>query len=346
MHAPRILGLLALSLAVPTMTAAQTEQYELSGDRIAIYNLAGEVTIEAGSGSTVRVEITRGGDDGDRLGVERGSISGRQTLRVLYPSDEILYNGSESSFNTQERVRADGTFGHGSGGDRVRIRSQGNGMEAWADMRILVPRGQDIAVYWGVGRATIRNVDGRLEFDGSATHVTATGTVGDLNLDIGSGHVEVTGAEGNVNIDTGSGHVEISGVNGDELRVDTGSGRVTASGINVTTLEIETGSGRIEVDRTTARTIDLETGSGRVNVTASENARDIRIETGSGSVTIGLPASFGAEVELETGSGGIDLDLPLTVRRWSRDHVTGTLGDGSGRLVIDTGSGSIRIREN
>lgn len=348
MNRRQITGILAGLLAIPALAAAQTERVELSGNNIAIYNLAGEVTIEAGSGSNVAVEITRGGSDGGRLGVERGPLNGRQTLRVLYPSDEIVYSGSGSNFNTQIRVRADGTFGHGGGDrrDRVRIRSSGSGLEGWADMRILVPRGQEIAVYWGVGEATIRNVDGQLTFDGSATHVTATGTSGSLTLDVGSGHVEVTGAEGDVDVDTGSGHVEINGINGNDLRVDTGSGRVIASGVNVTTLDIDTGSGRIEVDRTTARDINLDTGSGSITLVATENARDIRIDTGSGSVTVGLPASFGAEVEIETGSGGIDLDLPLTVRRWSRDHVTGTLGDGSGRLVIDTGSGSIRIREN
>ena len=346
MNARRVTIIFAGFLAIPALTAAQTERVELSGSNIAIYNVAGEVVIESGSGSSVTVEITRGGDDGGRLGVERGAINGRQTLRVLYPDDEIVYSGSRSNFNTQLRIRSDGTFGHGDRGDRVRIRSSGRGLEAWADMRILVPRGQEIAVYWGVGEATIRNVDGQLTFDGSATHVTATGTSGSLALDVGSGHVEVTGAEGDVDIDTGSGHVEINGVNGDILRVDTGSGHVTANGVNVTRLDIDTGSGRIEVDRTTARDISLDTGSGSISLVATENARDILIDTGSGSVTVGLPASFGAEVEIETGSGGIDLDLPLTVRRWSRDHVTGTLGDGSGRLVIDTGSGSVRIREN
>ena len=170
-----------------------------------------EVIIESGSDSTVSVQITRGGDDGGRLGVERGPLGGTQALRVLYPTDEIVYSGSNSRFNTQVRVRSDGTFGHGSDrDDRVRIRSSGRGLEAWADMRILVPQGQEIAVYWGVGEATIRNVDGRLLFDGAAAHVTTTGTRGTLNLDIGSGHVEVTSAEGDVDIDTGSGRVEIN----------------------------------------------------------------------------------------------------------------------------------------
>jgi len=35
--------------------ALQAQSYELSGDRVAIYNLAGEVTLEAGSGSIINV---------------------------------------------------------------------------------------------------------------------------------------------------------------------------------------------------------------------------------------------------------------------------------------------------
>ncbi len=62
-------------------------------------------------------------------------------------------------------------------------------------------------------------------------------------------------------------------------------------------------------------------------------------------MTLTVPASFGARVQIETGSGEIDLDFPVTMRRWERDQVVGTIGDGSGRLVIDTGSGSVRLRK-
>jgi hypothetical protein len=48
-------------------------------------------------------------------------------------------------------------------------------------------------------------------------------------------------------------------------------------------------------------------------------------------------------VEIDTGSGGIDLDFPLEVRSVRRDRVQGRLGDGQGTILIDTGSGSIRI---
>jgi DUF4097 and DUF4098 domain-containing protein YvlB len=51
-------------------------------------------------------------------------------------------------------------------------------------------------------------------------------------------------------------------------------------------------------------------------------------------------------VDLDTGSGDIDLGgLTLQVRRIEHDHVTGTLGDGKGRLSVETGSGNVRLQK-
>src|SRR5690348_10211730 len=87
---PGCVALLAfLPLARPL--GAQAERHHIGGDRVAIYNLAGKVRVEGGSGSDVIVEVTRGGRDGDQLRVEQGSIRGRETLRILYPSDRIVY---------------------------------------------------------------------------------------------------------------------------------------------------------------------------------------------------------------------------------------------------------------
>jgi DUF4097 and DUF4098 domain-containing protein YvlB len=67
------------------------------------------------------------------------------------------------------------------------------------------------------------------------------------------------------------------------------------------------------------------------------------IDTGSGGVTVRVPASLGAQVELDTGAGGIDVDVALEVREVRRNYMLGTLGDGDGRIRIDTGSGGIRL---
>jgi hypothetical protein len=49
-------------------------------------------------------------------------------------------------------------------------------------------------------------------------------------------------------------------------------------------------------------------------------------------------------VDIETGSGGIDLGgVPVTVTRMENDHLTGKIGDGRGRMKIETGSGGVRL---
>ena len=339
-------GAAAATLAQPA--AAQTERFELSGERVAIYNLAGRVTLAPGSGSAVVVEVTRGGQDAGRLRIEQGPIEGRQTLRIIYPDDEITYRELHRGSRTDLQVREDGTFGGGHDrehGQRVRIHGESGGLEAHANLTIRVPAGQNLAVYQAVGEISASDVNGDLRLDTHSAPVTATDITGDLVVDVGSGWVEVSGVQGNANLDTGSGSVKVTGVRGDHLRVDTGSGSVTATDVSVSTLEIDTGSGDVHVAAATARDVGVDTGSGSVDLELTAESRDISIDTGSGTVTVTLPGSYGATVDIETGSGGIDLDFPVQVRRFERDHVFGTIGDGAGSLKIDTGSGSVRIRK-
>ena len=235
--------LLITILAAPSLLAAQeVSRYELRDDHVAIYNLAGEATIEAGSGNAVVIEVRPGGADARQLVVEHGPLQGRGTLRVMYPDDQIHYDppGMWNGMSTEVRVRDDGTFSDSDWtenrrerGRRVRISSRGGGLDAYADLRIQVPRGRRLALYLAAGPVTVRNVDGTLRVDGGAGSVTATGTRGSLVVDVGSGSVEVTNAEGDLDIDTGSGSVTVGNVSGDVLLVDTGSGSVEATGVTV-----------------------------------------------------------------------------------------------------------------
>jgi hypothetical protein len=80
-----------------------------------------------------------------------------------------------------------------------------------------------------------------------------------------------------------------------------------------------------------------------VEVELLDDVEDLMIDTGSGGVTVRVPANLGAEVEVDTGSGGIDVDVPLEVREVRRNYMRGILGDGQGTIVIDTGSGGVRL---
>ena len=345
-------ALAALCVTVLLSAAASetnAQRFDLSGRHVAIYNLAGQVNVLPVRGSAVVVDVNVGGRDGDELFIETGDIGDAETLRVIYPADRVTYAAGRGSFRTNLRVRSDGTFsdsdwrGRRSRGDEVRITSRRGGLEAYADLTISVPNGQRISVYLAVGEATVENVNGDIRIDTHSAPVYAAGTRGSLLVDVGSGAVEVRDALGDVDVDTGSGSVDASNISGDILHIDTGSGRVTASGVDVEDLHIDTGSGAIDAARVSASSVLLDTGSGSVDLELTSDADDIEIDTGSGGVRVTVPSSFGAQVNIDTGSGGIELDMPITMRRWQRDHVQGVIGDGEGRLHIDTGSGSIRI---
>jgi len=336
----------ALALAVPAMAQ---ESYTVGGDDVAIYNLAGEVTVTGSRGSSVTVEAVRGGRDADRLDIQVGEIDGRQTLRVLYPDDRVTYRQGRWGGSTSLRVRPDGTWGgEGSGwsrrGDQVRVSSRSGGLDAYADLVIHVPEGQRLSVYLAVGRITASNVNGRILLDTHAGGVEARTMTGFLNVDTGSGSVDVTGMDGDLLVDTGSGQVRVSDVTGDDVGIDTGSGGVEADAVHARTILIDTGSGSIALERSSGRDVRLDTGSGSVTAELTSELERLLVDTGSGSVTLHLPADLSAELAIETGSGGIDVDFPLMMTRRARNELHGTIGDGRGRIVVDTGSGSVRIR--
>jgi hypothetical protein len=345
-----VLGCLLL---LPTAALAQQgERYTLEGPEVAIYNLAGALVVEPGSGS-VAVDVTRGGADADRLRVERGERDGREALRVVYPgAQSIVYAGLGRGSSTTLRVRDDGTFGNdsdshdGPRGRKVRISGEGSGLRAHADLRVRMPPGQRLCIHVAVGKISITNVDGELSVDAHSAPITASGTRGSLGLDVGSGPVRVTGANGTLSVDTGSGAVEVSGFRGGEIAVSSGSGQITGSELQAGEIRIDTGSGDIELTAVTAPVLSIDTGSGRINADLRGAVRELSVQTGSGDVSVGAPASLAAEVDLETSSGGIETDFPLQVTRHAPDHIVGQIGDGEGRVAIETGSGDVRLLKN
>jgi hypothetical protein len=339
---------LALLGAVAVPVQAQ-ETHRLSGRQVAVYNLAGSVEVVRGSGSDVVVTLDRGGDDGSRLNIDIREVNGREALVVRYPADEVVYDrGGRGNYSTTVRVREDGTWGGGNmrGADRIRVRSSGSGLEAHADLRIEVPEGRDLQVWLAVGEAVAEGVRGDLDIDIGAGRVEVDDVVGDLSVDTGSGGVRVSNVSGEVNVDTGSGSVEVGGIRGAVLSIDTGSGSVDAVDVEADVVEVDTGSGSVELVRVASGDIVVDTGSGSVDVEVLTSVERIEVDTGSGGVTLRLPEGVDAEIEADSGSGGIDVDFPMQVRTQRRDYLRGMLGDGRGRITVDTGSGRIRVVRN
>ncbi|MBI4503696.1 MAG: DUF4097 family beta strand repeat protein [Gemmatimonadetes bacterium] len=353
MNARRAATLILLAFAAPmaTANAQQTERFTLPADRAAVYDLVGQIQVQAGSGTEVVIEIVRGGRDAAQLTVERGPVGSYDALRVIFPEDDIVYPLLSRGSNSNFHVRDDGTFGddqygrrRGRGfGRQVNVRGSGPGLEAFADLNISVPAGAELAVYLGVGKAMLSNVNGRIHVDAASSSVTAQGMRGSLDVDVGSGSVSITDADGDLSIDTGSGDVMLTGVRGRDLTIDTGSGDIRGSDVTIEKASVETGSGDLTLSAVRGADLHFETGSGNIEVELATDIRAVSVETGSGDVLLRVPESLGAMVDFDTGSGRIETDLPLQVQRWGKDHVTGRLGDGQGQLDVETGSGDVRI---
>ena len=341
----RLATAFTLASALAATALAQAETKTLAGKDVAIYNLAGRLRAVAGSGTSVTVEITRVGPDASRLKIESGSLRNRETLRIIYPSDYVIYPDMRGN-RVNMAVNDDGTFGDDDDrrySDRVTIRRDGTGFEAHADLVVSVPKGQRITLNLGAGRVEITNVDGDVALDAGASDVDVSGSKGTLSLDTGSGRVGVRNVTGDVNIDAGSGGVTVEHVTGSFLSLESGSGSVEASDLDLKEFRADVGSGGIRVTGLKAPTVTVETGSGSASVEIQSAIERLTVESGSGGVTIRAPASLSAEIDATTGSGGFTSDFDIVSRHLGRRHVEGTIGDGKGRIRLESGSGSIRL---
>ena len=343
--------LAGLVLAASPLLAQSPERFTLTGSRVAIYNLVGTISVGPGTGSSVTVEVTRQGADGRQLRVETGPIDGSETLRVIFPDEDIIYGNQDWDGRAEIHVRDDGTFGGGwegrnrDRGRKVYVRSRGDGVRAYADVRVLVPAGKEVGVFIGIGDLDASNVDGDIRLDASSGNVTADRMRGSLLVDTGSGNVEVSNVDGReLNIDTGSGDVRVTTASSENITIDTGSGNVTGSGFTTTDLSVDTGSGSIELSAVRATSINMDTGSGDVDVALLSDTDDIMVDTGSGNITIAVPSSFGSAVNLSTSSGDVETELEIQVTRRNQEHLVGRIGDGQGRMTIETGSGNVRLK--
>jgi len=344
---------LAALVALPAVAVAQTEHRTISGNRVSIYNLAGRLDVRAASSGNVTVDVTRAGRDGARLELATGEIRGSQALRVIYPSDRIVYQDLGRRGRIQLNVNPDGTFdddqrdGSWRRRDgRVEITDSGSGLEAHADMVVGVPKGQRIAIHWGAGNAQITNVDGDLRVSVAASRVTSQHTRGRLSLDTGSGEVSVTDAQGDLKLDTGSGGVTVNGVHGENLDIDTGSGSVSGADVDARSLTLDVGSGGIKLDRVNASRVSVDAGSGGTELGFVATVDDLAVDAGSGGVTIRLPSTQGGDVDIDTGSGGIESDFAVQTTHIERNHLRGRIGGGNARIKIESGSGHVRLLKN
>jgi hypothetical protein len=195
-------------------------------------------------------------------------------------------------------------------------------------LRIDVPRGSRI-------RAKLTNGPLRVE-----------GVNGTLRLQTANGEIDVRGAPREAHLETVASDIDFEGT---DSRVDARSisGGIDLKGVGREVIASTT-SGSIEVEGGTLGRIDLRTLSGSIELeaTLAEDAR-VALKTFSGSIDVELPVDTSAAFELQSFSGDLRAELG-NGRTTSQSggpgrHLTFDIGEGSGRVSIETFSGSVRL---
>ena len=380
------LGLTFSGLGTSALFAAEAtrsfqQPFPAAGE-VRLGNLAGHVDLVRGQGTGVVVEATVHADFGNAAETQRllqgmkwvksQDKKGREEWVLSYPvekyrsftypiSNEDSGIPSWLSFlslgsNTNTTYR----------GERVRIYTlKGSSAPTlYADLRITLPAGANVAVRNAVGKVRGGDLEGTLSIDTGSGDVQVASCVCQLGIDTGSGDVVVGSARGETTIDTGSGDVVVKRLVGNGS-VDTGSGDVTVQKVSAGKLTIDTGSGDVTLQDGEAGRVIAKTGSGGVQVLSVE-LEDLTAETGSGNVTVRSSLARTKRLSAETGSGDVDIsagpnasfdvvsdqgsgDLNVhyadAVLRKSGHKVVGAKrGDGRTAIHIETGSGDATIR--
>lgn len=187
-----------------------------------------------------------------------------------------------------------------------------------------------------------------------------TGVRGPVQAEAASGAIRVNNIERVVRISTASGVVDADNC-GDDLRVSTVSGGVTAANIKGDVrinaisgfIQVSNPGGRVEADaasgsidvRGANSDVKAHAASGRIAIQGNPSGNGYwDLKTASGLVEITVPPAANFHLTANAVSGEIRTDIPIIIEEQSRRSLRAHMGNGGGRVEIQTVSGTIRVR--
>ena len=200
------------------------------------------------------------------------------------------------------------------------------------------------------GSITAENIKGSAKLDTSFGSINC-GDIsgGDIKLKTSSGKITLTKAAfGDCDVHTSFGSITSSELTGNSLKLKSNSGSINLTEASSTTTDIFTSFGRITCRQIISADLTAKSSSGSIDIACSPSAPpeiNANVVTSFGSIDFVAPPNFSGQVELATSFGSIKTDLPITITgEVSKKKLTGKIGEGKGKLHLQTNSGSIKIK--
>ena len=190
---------------------------------------------------------------------------------------------------------------------------------------------------------------------GSAQLTTSYGSIictdmsdGDIKLKTSSGKIKLSNMSfGDCDAHTSYGSIESGELTGKSIKLHSGSGSINVTESSADTTNLSTSYGRITCRQITTNDITAKSGSGNLDITCSDSTPTEIIAdlvTSYGNIDFTAPQNFAGQVDLSTSYGSIRTDRQITISgEISKKKLKGTIGDGNGKLHMQTSSGSINL---
>ncbi len=274
---------------------------------LSLGNIAGDITVTRAGGGETTVEIVK-------------TARGRDAADAREMLQAVTVDATERAGRAEVKAHYPGDDWRRNGRRNINVSVAYN---------VSAPAGTRIAVESISGNVRITDIKGDITVNtiSGDLHIGGAGRVGTAKTI--SGTVEI--------VDT-----QIDGV----LSTSSVSGDVVVRRVSARRLEAGSVSGNVRLEDVQCDRVSASTTSANI-VFAGPLAKNGRYELKgfSGDVRVQLSGNTGFELDASTFSGQIRSDdFPITARgRASRRSLSGTYGDGSAMLDLQTFSGSIVI---
>jgi DUF4097 and DUF4098 domain-containing protein YvlB len=235
--------------------------------------------------------------------------------------------------------------------------------------KIIVPRQTEIDCASASGAIDLADLIGDVNARAASGSIKAAGITGSVHLHSSSGSVSCDQIDrGDVYLESMSGGVHFTDgstlgicqmgtasgsvtgrhIEANSIRLSSASSGVTLSDAQADVINLHSSSGLLTAKEISCERLQADSTSGRVSIAFAPDAPgDVAagVKSGSGSVSVAMPRDFAGHVNLRASSGTVRMSQPVTVvGKPAKNHVSGTIGSGSGTLLVRAGSGAIRVR--
>lgn len=212
-------------------------------------------------------------------------------------------------------------------GSVVRIEGRArHGAPRQMDMTITIPATMSVEMRGPFIGADIAGVEGE---------VTVETVQGDVTLVGGRRYVKLQSVQGDVECRNARGRIEVGSTNGD-VTLDDVTGDIVVEAVN----------GEIEIRGADAETVEASSINGEIAYAGTlKDAGRYSFSAHNGDITVAVPPRTNATVTVSTFNGEFQADFPVTLTetRTRGKRFGFVLGNGSGRIELDSFGGTIKL---